>query len=39
MAGKSVIEARMAGIDKGVGFRALIAEKPRAVGARLFGGD
>jgi len=39
MAGKSVIEARMAGIDKGVGFRALIAEKPFAGRRALFGGD
>jgi trehalose 6-phosphate phosphatase len=39
MEGKSVIEARAAGIDKGVGLRALISEKPFAGRGALFGGD
>jgi trehalose 6-phosphate phosphatase len=37
--GKAVIEARHAGIDKGVGLRALITQKPFAGRRVLFGGD
>jgi trehalose 6-phosphate phosphatase len=37
--GKAVIDARPAGIDKGVGLRALIAQKPFAGRQILFGGD
>jgi trehalose 6-phosphate phosphatase len=37
--GKAVIEARHAGIDKGVGLRALSAQKPFRGRRVLFGGD
>ena len=37
--GKAVIDARPAGIDKGVGLRALIAQKPFRGRRVLFGGD
>jgi trehalose 6-phosphate phosphatase len=37
--GKAVVEARHAGIDKGVGLRSLIARKPFAGRRVLFGGD
>jgi trehalose 6-phosphate phosphatase len=37
--GKAVIEARPAGIDKGVGLRALIAQKPFRGRRVVFGGD
>ncbi len=39
IAGKAVIDARPAGIDKGVGLRALLARKPFAGRRVLFGGD
>jgi trehalose 6-phosphate phosphatase len=39
IAGKAVIDARPAGIDKGVGVRALMAQKPFAGRRALFGGD
>jgi trehalose 6-phosphate phosphatase len=39
VAGKAVIEARPAGVDKGVGLRALIAQKPFRGRRVLFGGD
>jgi trehalose 6-phosphate phosphatase len=37
--GKAVIDARPAGIDKGVGLRALMAQKPFRGRRVLFGGD
>jgi trehalose 6-phosphate phosphatase len=37
--GKAVIDARPAGIDKGVGLRALLAQKPFRGRRALFGGD
>jgi len=37
--GKAVIEARPAGIDKGVGLRALVAQKPFRGRRVVFGGD
>ena len=37
--GKAVIDARPAGIDKGVGVRALMAQKPFRGRRALFGGD
>ena len=39
IAGKAVIDARPAGIDKGVGVRALMTQKPFAGRRALFGGD
>jgi len=39
VAGKAVIDARPAGIDKGVGLLALIAQKPFRGRRVLFGGD
>jgi trehalose 6-phosphate phosphatase len=37
--GKAVIEARPSGVDKGVGLRALLAQKPFRGRRVLFGGD
>jgi trehalose 6-phosphate phosphatase len=37
--GKAVIDARPAGIDKGVGVRALMAQKPFLGRRAVFGGD